>query len=318
MESTRRSLLRSGLLGGLGLAGAMGALGEPSNSAASAHPVAAPAVPGVAERRARLNGVDLAYAIVGRGPAMLLLHGWPFTWYTWHKIIPTLAMSHTVIAPDMRGIGRSARPADGYDALTLSEDAAAILAHEGFGSANVLGHDLGVGVAFQLAARHPRLVRRLALTESIVLGAPAAEIFMATPPWWVAWHNVPSLPEQVVAGREGRYLDWFYESLTFRNAGISRAARDQHVAAYTGVDAMRGGFEHYRAFAKTAEQGRLASQRRLEMPVLALGGELVGDVLYRQMLAIGGDVSGGRIADCGHVIQEERPEELLARLHAFL
>ncbi len=318
MDATRRTMLGAGLVGGFGLASAIGALNAPAALARRPVTEAIPAVPGTSLRRARLNGVDLGYAVAGRGPAMLLLHGWPFTWYTWHKLIPVLAKTYTVVAPDMRGIGRSQKASIGYDVVSLANDAAAILSHEGFETANVLGHDLGVGVAFQLAMRHPGLVRRLALTESIVLGAPNAEMFMDAPPWWVAWHSVPELPEQVVAGREGAYLDWFYTNLTYRRSGISDHARDQHVAAYSGVAAMRGGFEHYRAFPKTTEQGRDASQQRLTMPVLALGGELVGDVLYKQMVALGDDVAGGRIANCGHVIQEERPEELLGRLRAFL
>jgi pimeloyl-ACP methyl ester carboxylesterase len=317
MNTSRRTVLRGGLLGSLGLASAMSTIAAaPATGQAPLGTVQS--LPGVAFHKARLNGVELGYAVAGRGPALLLLHGWPFTWYTWHRLIPALARSYTVIAPDMRGIGESEKALNGYDVVSLANDAAAILAREGFNSANVLGHDLGVGVAFQLAMRHPGLVRRLVLTESIVLGAPHADIFMDTPPWWVAWHNVPELPEHVVAGREGTYLDWFYTNLTHNNAGISRQARDQHVAAYTGIAAMRGGFEHYRAFPRTTEQGREASQNRLTMPVLALGGELVGDVLLKQMAVLGDKVSGGKITGCGHVIQEERPDELLSRLRAFL
>ena len=316
MDISKRAMLRTGFLGGLGMAGALGSLAGATGAAMPSAPV--PAVPGVRHRKARVNGVELSYAVAGGGPAILLLHGWPFTWYTWHRVIPVLARSFTVIAPDMRGIGGSDKATSGYDVVTLAADAAAVLAAEQIDDAVVVGHDLGVGVAFQLAARHPALVRRLVLTESIVLGAPNAEIFMDTPPWWVAWHTVPNLPEHVVAGREGVYLDWFYTNLTFGNTGIARAARDQHVAAYTGVDALRGGFEHYRAFPKTTEQGRAASQQRLRMPVLALGGELVGDVLYRQMQAVADQVSGGKINGCGHVIQEERPDELIARLRAFI
>ncbi|MGK6324794.1 alpha/beta fold hydrolase [Sphingomonas sp. DT-51] len=318
MDASRRDLLGSGLLGGLGMAGALAGLGRSEASAETQAPVSVPPLPGVSLRRTRRDGVDLGYVVAGRGPAMVLLHGWPFTWYTWHRVLPTLARNFTVIAPDMRGIGMSQKPFGGYDVLNLASDVAAILTAEGFTEANVLGHDLGVGVAFQLAARHSGLVRRLVLTESIVLGAPQAEMFMNTPPWWVAWHNVPDLPEHVVAGSEGCYLDWFYRNLTFKRAGISRTARDQHVAAYTGPAALRGGFEHYRAFPLTTEQGREASQHRLAMPVLALGGDLVGDVLHRQMTAVADKVQGGRIANCGHVIQEERPDELLARLRAFL
>lgn len=321
MDYSRRSILRSslaGMIGTAGISGALAALAAPTHAAAPSPIDVSLDAPGFRLQKIALNGIKVNYAIAGQGPAMLLLHGWPFTWFTWHRLIPELARNFTVIAPDMRGIGGSSKPDASYDVQTLADDAAALLAHEGIEHAVVVGHDLGVGVAFMLAQRHPGLVSKLVLTESIVLGAPHAELFMRNPPWWVAFHNVPELPEALVAGKEGPYLDWFFTNLTYEQAGISPIARNQHVAAYSQPGGMRGGFEHYRAFPMTIEQGRIAAQQRFRIPVLALGGELVGDVLYRQMSALGDNVTGGKIAGTGHVIQEENPQELLRRLRAFL
>lgn len=317
MNTDRREWLRQGALGAAGMTAALaGLVASPSNDKLPAADERLN-LPSLRHLRIRSNGIEVHCVVAGQGPAMLLLHGWPFTWFTWHRVMPELARTHTVIAPDLRGVGGSDKPAGGYDGVSLSEDAAGVLRHLGVAQATVVGHDLGVGVAFQLAARHPTLVQRLVLMESIVLGAPEAERFMNTPPWWVAFHNVPALPETVLVGREGAYLDWFYTQLSHQLRGISPRSRDAQVHGYLGREALRGGFEHYRAFGPTTEQGRIASSQRLRMPVLALGGELVKDVLYQQMRVVADDVRGGVIERCGHIIQEERPDEFLARLRAF-
>jgi pimeloyl-ACP methyl ester carboxylesterase len=317
VATSRRDAIR-GVLGAVGLASAMGTLADTRNERRTGLPTPAIDAPGFKRRTVRTNSIDIHYAVAGHGPAVLLLHGWPFTWYTWHRIIPTLARSFTVIAPDSRGIGGSSKPRSGYDTVTLADDAAALLAHEGVGNAAVVGHDLGAGVAYHLAARHPSLVRKLVVMESIILGGPDAHLFMDNPPWWVAFHNVPDLPESLLDGKEGPYLDWFYTNLSHQRSGISRQSRDAHVSGYRGRLALRGGFEQYRAFPQTTEQGRQAAARRLTMPVMALGGELVKDVLYRQMTSLAENATGGVIERCGHIIQEERPDEVLARLRAFL
>lgn len=316
--NTRREWLLKQVLTAAGMSGALVAVAQEKPGTNSDVQSLSLDVPGFQHRTVRANDIDIHCVVAGSGPAVLLLHGWPFTWYTWHRVIPALASTHTVIAPDLRGIGSTAKPVDGYDVGTLAEDAMALLTQLGVRSAAVVGHDLGVGVAFQLAARHPQLVRRLVVMESIVLGAPHAERFMATPPWWVAFHNVRDLPETVLLGHEASYLDWFYTQLSFERRGISPQSREAQVWGYLGKEALRGGFEHYRAFGQTTRQGRAASMKRLRMPVLALGGELVRDILLRQMKAVADDVQGGVIPRCGHIIQEERPDEFLRRFFAFV
>ncbi|WNG35501.1 alpha/beta hydrolase [Archangium violaceum] len=275
--------------------------------------------PGFAHHFAEVNGIRVHYVSAGHGEPILLLHGWPFTWFTWARVIPALAANRLVIAPDLRGIGHSSRPETGYDLHTLADDAAGLLAHLGIRRADVVAHDLGTEIAFMLALRHPSRVRRLVLSEAILSGLPGAEAFLAQgKPWWFAFHDVPGLAERVLVGNEGAYLDWFFTHHTYGQRGISPEARNEYVAAYTGVEALRGGFAHYRVFKGNASLLQAASRGGLKVPTLALGGNVVGDALYRQLVPIADNVVGHLIPECGHAIPEERPDALLRHLADFL
>ncbi len=213
-----------------------------------------PGAPTVSHHFADVNGIRIHYATAGQGPALLLLHGWPFTWYTWRLVLPALAGRYTVVMPDLRGIGQTSRPATGYDSRTRAADAAGLLHHLGFEQASVMGHDIGMEVALMTALAYPQLVRKLVLSEAIVGGLPGAEAFLQNAPWWFGFHAVPDLPEAVLAGHEEQYLNWFYQHSTYQQRGIAAEARAKYVAAYTGTEALRGSFMHYRAFPKTASR----------------------------------------------------------------
>lgn len=284
----------------------------------STRPLKSIDAPGFKHHFAEVNGIRIHCAIAGRGEPLLLLHGWPFTWYTWSRVIPSLAERYTVIAPDARGIGHTTRPETGYDLHTKADDARALIEHLGFSHAQVVGHDLGAEIAFMMAMRHPGSVRKLVLMEAVIGGLPGAEDFMKHAPWWFGFHDVPGLAEKVIVGNEGAYLGWFFENHTYEKRGIPPESREEYVAAYTGVDALRGGFAHYRAFAENASQVRVKGQTRLKVPTLALGGNIVGDTLRRQLVLIADHVVGHVIPECGHNIPEERPDALLQHLRAFL
>jgi pimeloyl-ACP methyl ester carboxylesterase len=274
----------------------------------------------VSQHFADVNGIRLHYARAGQGPALLLLHGWPFTWYTWRLVLPNLAAHYTVLMPDLRGLGQSSRPATGYDSRTRAADAAGLLQQLGFEQAYVMGHDLGMEVAFMTALAYPQLVRKLVLSEAIVSGLPGAERFLQPGPWWFRFHAVPDLPERVLVGHEAEYLDWFYQHSTFAQRGIAAEARAVYVAAYSGTEALRGGFAHYRAFAENQEQVRqaYAAGERLRCPVLAVCGNVVGEVLATQLRHVADQVESHVVPECGHVVQEEQPARLLALLLPFL
>jgi pimeloyl-ACP methyl ester carboxylesterase len=270
----------------------------------------------ITEHRIPANGLEVNVAIAGQGPAVLLLHGFPHTWRLWAHVIPRLARDHRVIAPDLRGLGATSRPGRGYDAGTLAADAEALLDALGEPSAAVAGIDLGAAPAFLLAMRRPERVRRLVLMEAVLGALPGAEGFAA--PWWFGFHAVPGLAETVVAGHEAEYIGWFLDIGT-RADGVPPEVRASFLEAYSGSDALRSAFEHYRAFPETGRQiVEAAESARLRVPTLAVGAHPVGDTLERQLRPITDDLTGHVVPDCGHLVPLDRPDALLPLLGDFL
>ncbi|MEU2337228.1 alpha/beta fold hydrolase [Streptomyces sp. NPDC013172] len=271
-------------------------------------------------RRVAVNGVELNVALAGTGPAVLLLHGFPHTWQVWTDVMADLSGRHRVIAPDLRGFGASGPAACGYDAGTLAEDAAALLAALGVSSAAVVAVDAGTPPAFLLAMRHPGLVRRLVVMESLLGRLPGAEDFLSDgPPWWFGFHAaVPGLAETVLEGNEAAYVDWFLRAGTLGD-GVRPDIRDAFVRAYTGREALSRAFSYYRALPESAAQiERAVGTGRLTVPTMALGAHPVGSALERQLRPVTDDLTGHVIDDCGHIIPLHRPEALLALVRPFL
>ena len=210
---------------------------------------------------ASVNGIQLHYVIGGQGDPVVLIHGWPETWYAWHKVMPALAKNYTVIAPDLRGLGDSSKPVTGYDGKTLAEDIHQLVGKLGFKTIFLVGHDIGTQVAYSYAAAHPTEVKRLAVMELPIPGF--------TPPglegkiWWFVFHQTPDVPEALVQGKESIYLSWFYQNLAYNPAGITQAAINDYVNHYSAPGAMRAGFEHYRVFPQDAIQNQNYSKTKL-------------------------------------------------------
>ncbi|GAA0572340.1 alpha/beta hydrolase [Paractinoplanes ferrugineus] len=261
-------------------------------------------------RRVEANGIVLNVALAGDGPPIVLLHGFPHTWAVWSRIIPELARTRRVIAPDLRGLGGTSRAATGYDAGTVAEDVRKLLDALGVAHADVAALDLGVSPAVLLALRHPERVSRLVVMEAVLGGLPAD--FAA--PWWFGFHGVPGLAERVLVGHEGEYLDFFLRAGTHDGNGVAPDVRAAFVAAYSGPESLGCAFAHYRAMSVTADQIAAESRRRLPMPVVAIGARPVGDRLHRQLVAIADDLTGHVLPQCGHIIPLDRPELLLPLL----
>ncbi len=261
-------------------------------------------------------GLRMNVAVAGSGPAVLLVHGFPHTWQLWENIIPELAESHTVIAPDLRGLGGTTRAESGYDAQTIADDVVALLDALAVERAAVVAIDLGVQAAFLAAIGRPDRVDRLVLMESLVGQLPGAEGF--SPPWWFGFHAVPGFAERVLLGHEAEYLDFFLQAGTM-GRGVSPAFRDAVARSYSGHESLRSAFEYYRAFPAGAQQIADASARgRLTMPTMAVGSFPVGDTTFRQLSTVADDLVGHVLEDCGHIIPQDRPAELLAVLRPFL
>jgi pimeloyl-ACP methyl ester carboxylesterase len=180
---------------------------------------------------ASVNGIQMHYVIGGHGDPVVLLHGWPETWYAWHKVMPALARNYTVIAPDLRGLGDSSKPLTGYDGKTLAEDIHQLVTKLGFKTIFLVGHDIGSWVAYPYAAAHPSEVKGLAILE---VPPPGPSFPSGTPaPWWVIFHQTPDVPEALVQGKEMEYLSWHYQNLAYNPAAITQAAINEYVSHYS-------------------------------------------------------------------------------------
>jgi pimeloyl-ACP methyl ester carboxylesterase len=271
----------------------------------------------VVEQRHPVNGIELNVAVAGQGDPVVLLHGWPNTWQVWSQVIPELAQSHLVIAPDLRGLGDSDRPTSGYDLNSLVDDVLGILDALELPTAKIVGTDLGAPIAVASALREPERFTRLVAMEALIGLLPGAEAFLAAgPPWWFGFHAVPGLAETVLAGHEAEYLDWFFRSGP--HGGIPAELRDAFVRAYTGTDRLRGGFEHYRAMPGNAVLIAELTRRRLRVPTAVIGGGVVGAATHRQLAPITDDLQSHLIPDSGHIIPLDRPRDLLEILVPFL
>ena len=263
---------------------------------------------------ADVNGIRMHYVIGGQGDPVVLLHGWPQTWYEWHKVMPALAKNYTVIAPDLRGLGDSSKPITGYDGNTTAEDIYQLLSKLGLNQKiYLIGHDLGVLTAYSYAASHPNNVTKLVILDVPPLPPPGFEDCC----WWFSFHQTPDIPEMLTAGKEREYLSWFYR-FAYNPEAITEDDIDKYVASYSAPGGMRAGFEYYRAFPITLEQNREHANVKLPMPVLALGGEYsFGSAALDSMQSLATDVRGGVVPFSGHWIAEEQPEYLIEQLLSF-
>lgn len=293
------------------------------DEAAPSRPDRRPGTPDVEVSRhyADLGEVTLHYLEAGSGPPVVLLHGIPQTSHEWRHVIPRLAAHHRVIAPDLRGLGDSSRPRDGYDKATVAEDVWRLVSeHLGIDRFCVAGHDWGGPVAFALAAAHRDAVRRLAVLDVAIPGG--GDFSQNGRRWHHAFFATRDLPEALAAGREELLLDWFYETYGARHDCIPDADRREYRRCYTRLGGMRALFEYYRALPADAAHNRAALERdgKLAIPVLALGGDSSfgrGMEPLESLKVFADDVRGGLIPRCGHWVAEEAPEFVAAALLDF-
>jgi pimeloyl-ACP methyl ester carboxylesterase len=258
----------------------------------------------------------------GDGPPLLLVHGWPETWYAWRLMMPALARDFSVVAVDQRGIGLSDKPATGYDIGTLADDLAAMMDALGHRRFAVVGHDTGFTIAYALAADHPDRVDRVALAE--IPGppgaAPSPPLFLPGPLnnrlWHLTFNRVEHLPEQLVTGSEAAFFGYEF---AIQGGNVPEDAIAYYVELFSEPGALTGCLGWYRALDATLAQSEERKTRRLTMPVLAIGGERsYGEHVAEAMRIVADDVQGVVIPGAGHWLAEEAPDALLAELTAFL
>jgi pimeloyl-ACP methyl ester carboxylesterase len=271
-----------------------------------------------------VDTADLRQHVVsgGEGPPLLLVHGWPQTWYAWRLVMPALARDFSVVAPDQRGCGLSGKPPGGYDTATLAADLVALMDALGYQRFAVAGHDTGMWIGYALAADHPDRIDRLAVAEAAMPGVSASPpLFGGTQAndrlWHFAFNRLAEVNDQLAAGREHVYFG-------FQFAKAAKTLPDYAVRHYIDAlaadpAALHGSFAAYRALDATIAQNQQRKERRLTLPVLAIGGaEGIGEGAANTMKLAADDVRSVVIPRSGHYCLEEAPEEILAALTTFL
>jgi pimeloyl-ACP methyl ester carboxylesterase len=270
-------------------------------------------------RFADVEGTKLHYLTAGHGPAVILLHGYTQTSQMWQPLIPKLTERFTVIAPDLPGIGDSAIPKDGLDMKT-----AAIRVHElakslGITKARVVGHDIGLMVAYAYAAQFPSEVEKLVVMDAFLPGVPGWELAYDNPDFWHFRFHGPR-PEAQVQGREKIYCAYFWNDLAAdKTRSLPVADRESYVAAYSRPGRMRAGWAYFAAWPDTAKDFAQMAQTQLTMPVLSIAGaKASAAILGPQMKRVATKVTVIELKDTGHWLMEERPKETMDALVGFL
>lgn len=276
-------------------------------------------------RYADVNHIRLHYVTQGAGYPLVLLHGWPQTWFTWRKVIPPLARRFRVLAPDLRGLGDSGKPPTGYDKRTVATDIWSLLQSLGIDRTAVVGHDWGGPVAFRLALDHPELVERLVIINARLPLTGDANFYrpeFVPERWYTFFHRVPDLPERLVSLDVEAYVRYFLSHWSYREDLFTAEEIAEYVRAYSHPDALHAGFEYYRAhFREDKAQWEADRHRTIDPPTLVLWGWndptnppewTDGYARFIPKLTI------RFIRDCGHFVQEEKPEIVWQEILSFL
>ena len=273
----------------------------------------------IVSRMAEVDGVRLQYLTAGKGPAVILLHGYAETSRMWRPILPVLAERFTVIAPDLPGIGESAVPGNGSDMKTAAQRIHGLARSLGIEKARVVGHDIGLMVAYAYAAQFPAETEKLVVMDAFLPGVSGWEAIFNNPNLWhFRFHG--ATPEALVQGRERTYFEYYWnEFAADKTRSLPEADRKAYAAAYARPGRMRAGWAYFASFPQAAEDFAQLAQTKLTMPVLSLGGEKsLGEALAQQMKVVATDVTVVVLKDTGHWVMEERPKETMEALVKFL
>ena len=273
----------------------------------------------IASHTVPIEGVKLHYLTEGHGPTLILLHGYTQTSRMWRPIIPPLAEKFTVIAPDLPGIGDSAIPKDGLDMKTAAIRIHALAKSLGVDKARVVGHDIGLMVAYAYAAQFPAETEKLVLMDAFLPGVAGWETAYNHPGIWHFRFNGPT-PEALVRGRERIYFEHFWNDFAAdQKQSLSKADRAAYTAAYARRGRMRAGWAYFVSFGQAARDFAQLSQTKLSMPALAIGGDKAnGELLGQQMRVVASDATVVVLKNTGHWVLEENPQGTTGALMNFL
>jgi pimeloyl-ACP methyl ester carboxylesterase len=273
---------------------------------------------------ATVNGIQLHYVMGGKGDPIVLLHGYPQSWYEWRYVMPDLANNYTVIAPDLRGFGDSSKPMAGYDGKTIAEDIYQLITQLGFNKIFMVAHDVGSQPAFSYTAEHPDNVTKLVIMDFPYPGfLPPA--FGQNGPWWFSFYQTRDIPEVLIQGKEREYISTFMKGLAYNPDAITEKDVDVWVSHLKAPGGLRGSLEHFRAFPIDAVQNNETAKSKITTPVLALGGDIYpalggdypGNFAFSSLQSLATNVKGVTVPQSGHWIPEEQPKFVVEQLLKF-
>ncbi|RZT08395.1 Pimeloyl-ACP methyl ester carboxylesterase [Duganella sp. CF402] len=274
---------------------------------------------GYADKVAQVNGTQIHYMVGGKGTPLVLLHGYTQNGHMWRPVMAELAKTHTVIVPDLRGAGASAKPAGGYEKADMATDIHELVKTVSNEPATVVGHDIGLMVAYAYAAQYPQDTSKVALMDAFLPGIGNwKDMFLLRDLWH--FHFFGETPEQLVKGRERTYFEHFWNDFAAdRHHSIPEADRKLYAAAYAQPGAIHAGFEYFKAFPRDAERFAELGKTKLTMPVLVIAGEKSGgEFLVNQVKLVANDVDGKVIQGSGHWLMEEAPQQTIPALIGFI
>ncbi|HEX7307602.1 alpha/beta hydrolase [Lentzea sp.] len=277
-------------------------------------------LPGFQHNYAQVNGVRLHYVTGGRGAPLVLLPGWPQTWWLYNKVLPALAARFRVIAVDLRGMGGSGKPAGGFDKKTMATDIHELVKKLGYDKVNVVGHDLGSMVAFSFAANFPQTTEKVAFMDVLHPDESFYQIPLLPPPggfslWWFAFNQVMRLPEQLLTGRFRYLVDWLFANTAFTPAAIDERSRQIYARAYDSSEAIRASNGWYQAFHQDIADGK--TYGKLVPPVLGLASVSSYDQFLGTLPAVANRFEVVRVDGSGHWLAEEQPDVVAREITRF-
>lgn len=266
---------------------------------------------------ANVNGVNIHYVIGGTGEPLLLVHGFGQNWYMWNRLLPELSKHFTVIAPDLRGIGESDKPASGYDKKTMAVDLHELMKKLGFNQINLAGHDIGLMVAYAYAAQFPSEVKKLALMDALLPGIEPVWSQVKAGAWWFGFFGWPA-SGSIVAGKEREFLTNFWPLVGHVEKPFSKQETEEFIRAYAVKGGTTGAFHWFGNFPQDAKDNLEFAKRKLPMPLLAMGGEYFGAAFLKDhSKLVATNVFEAKIAGSGHWVVQEQTEQVQKALLDF-
>lgn len=295
------------------------AVARDSSVVAADKPTAQPAAPpsNFKHQTARVNGIDLHYVIGGQGEPLVLIHGFGQNWYMWNRLLPELSKHFTVIAPDLRGVGESSKPDSGYDKKTMATDVHELVKQLGFNTINLAGHDIGLMVAYAYAAQFGNEVKKVALLDALIPGVEPVWHQLYTTVWHFGFFARP-VAGDIVAGKEREFFTDFWTTVTPSKNFFTKEEQDEFIRAYSTKGATTGSFHWFGAFPKDAEDNHELMKKKLEMPLLTMGGEYFSaPFLATHCKLVAKNVSDFPIKGSGHWVVQEQTEQVKQGLLNF-